>query len=910
MSNKKIMILDGNSILFRAFYAMPPLKTKKGQYTNAVYGFLSMMYKLIDNYKPDYLCVAFDPKKPTFRHEQYKEYKAGRAKAPDELISQFGLIRDVLDIHEIKHIEIDGFEADDVAGTLALKATKQNIGAYLVTSDKDYLQLVSENVDVLLTKKGATNIAKMDYEAIIDQYGITPEQFVDLKALMGDASDNIPGVKGVGEKTALKLIKEYKDIDNLYNNIDNIKGKLKEKLESDKMQAYMSKTLGQIITNIPIEDDLEQYLYKEANNEKLLDLYNELEFRNFKKRIKVVKDTPSENQQISFDMTVNSKPLNKEKIENKIIKANCIDNISEIDKIKEEIIKTKQMSIKFLLDGERTLYSSPIALGILTGQDKMYYVDFEKVDLKETLNLLKDVLENKDIKKKGHHLKDEIIILMKSDIELKGISFDSMIAKYLLNPSENSYNIDKLAYEYLEIEIPSDNDYLGTGKKRLSFKDIELDKRIEYISNYLNCIYNIEEMILSKIVELKMEELYNDIEIPLITVLASMEFLGFKIDVDTLEKIGTGLKEKLGILQEVIYQHADEKFNINSPKQLGVILFEKLELPVIKKTKTGYSTNIEVLEKLIDKHPIINEIIKYRQLMKLNSTYVEGLKNVIDNKTNRVHSNFNQTVTTTGRISSTEPNLQNIPTRSEEGKELRKVFVTENDDYILIDADYSQIELRVLAHLSDDDNLINAFKNNIDVHTKTASEVFGVDIKEVTSLMRSRAKAVNFGIVYGISDYGLSRDLNIPRKESKQYIENYLAYYEKVEQYMKDIIIKGKEDGYVETFFQRRRYIPELNSRNFNIRSFGERVALNTPVQGTAADIIKKAMVNVYNRLKKQKMKSKLILQIHDELIIETYKDEIDEVKKLLLEEMEQVVQLKVKLKADMNVGANWYEAK
>lgn len=916
MNKKKFIILDGNSLLFRAFYAMPPLKTKKGQYTNAVYGFLSMLYKLIDNYKPDYICTAFDPKKPTFRHEQYKEYKAGRAKAPNELISQFGLIREVLDIHEIKHIEIDGFEADDVAGTLALLAKDQDMEVFLVTSDKDYLQLVSEDVNVLLTKKGVTNIVKMDYQKIVDDYGITPEQFVDLKALMGDSSDNIPGVMGVGEKTALKLIKEYKDIDNLYNNIENIKGKLKEKLEADKMQAYMSRTLGQIVTNIPIDDNFEEYKYAEPKGDKLLDLYNELEFRNFKKRIKTEKKQTDENRQITFDMTSNTKNKNEdeEQIEQKIevrkIDLEYVDSIEQIEKVIEEIKKNKKTAVKFLLDGDRTLYSNPIALGITSGKNITYYIDFEKIDIKDVMILLKDIFEDVDIEKIGHHLKNEIITLMKYSIEFNGITFDSMIAKYLLNPSETSYRIDKLAYEYLEIDIPSENDLLGTGKKRLSFKDIDLEKRKEYLLNCLNCVINIEDILIEKIKELKMDKLYNEIEIPLITVLASMEFLGFKIDTDVLEKIGHNLEEKLEILEQVIYEHAEEKFNINSPKQLGVILFEKLELPVVKKTKTGYSTNIEVLEKLRTKHPIINKIIEYRQLMKLKSTYVDGLFNVIDTETKKVHSSFNQTITTTGRISSTEPNLQNIPTRTDEGRELRKVFTAENEDYILIDADYSQIELRVLAHLSNDENLITAFKNNEDIHTKTASEVFKVKQEEVTSLMRSRAKAVNFGIVYGISDYGLGRDLSIPRKEAKVYIENYLAYYQKVDDYMKDIIKRGKKDGYVETYFQRRRYIPELESRNFNIRSFGERIALNTPVQGTAADIIKKAMVNVYNKLKEQKMKSRLILQIHDELIIEAHTSEIKEVQKLLKEEMENVVDLKVHLDIDMNTGASWYEAK
>lgn len=903
----KIMILDGNSLLFRAFYAMPPLKTKKGQYTNAVYGFLSMLYKLIDTYSPDYICTAFDPEKPTFRHEQYKDYKAGRAKAPNELIQQFKLIRDVLEVHNIKCIEINGFEADDVAGTIACEAENKGVEVYLVTSDKDYLQLISENIKVLLTKKGVTNIKEMDEQAISDDYGIAPAQFVDLKALMGDQSDNIPGVLGVGEKTALKLIQQYGSLDCIYDNIDEIKGKLKEKLEGDKIQAYMSQTLARIIKDIPVEFDLEDFRLIEPNNDKLVELYDELEFRNLKKRLKEIPEVISDSQMSMFDSESEGEKINNTSNSKDLI---YVDKKEDIAQIISKVKNSKKVAVKFLLDGERALYSNAVCLGISDCNGNIYYIDFNKVEEKYTLESLKEILESKDIVKIGHGIKNEVIYLMKNSILVDNIGFDSEIGKYLLDPSESSYSIDKLAYEYLKVENNTENEYLGTGKKRLSFKEIEQDKSKEYLFNYLNTVVKSEEKICSEIQEFNMTNLFREIELPLIEVLAYMEYEGFKVDLEVLNKLGVHFAEKISSLEEKIYGLAGEKFNINSPKQLSVILFEKLGLTVIKKTKTGISTDVEVLEKLKPEHEIVSHIIEYRQMVKLNSTYVEGLKSVTNLNTNRVHSIFNQTIASTGRISSTEPNLQNIPTRTDEGRELRKAFVAE-DGYILCDADYSQIELRVLAHLADETNLIESFENGVDIHTKTASEVFKVKIEDVTYEMRSRAKAVNFGIVYGISDYGLSRDLDIPRKESKVYIENYLSYYKNIEKYMKDIVEKGKREGYVETYFGRRRYIPELASRNFNIRSFGERIALNTPVQGTAADIIKAAMVNVYKRLKNNKMKSKLILQVHDELIIEAYLSELEEVKKIIKEEMESVVDnFKVHLDADVNVGGSWYEAK
>jgi DNA polymerase-1 len=896
MNNKKIMILDGNSILFRAFYALPPLKNKNGIYTNALYGFLSMLYKLLDEYQPDYICTTFDHKKPTFRHERFKDYKAGRAQAPNELVMQFALIRDILDVHKIRHLEIEGYEADDISGTLARMASEKDMNVFLVTSDKDYLQLVRDKVNVLLTKKGVTNIALFNQSILFDEYGITPKQFIDLKGLMGDSSDNIPGVKGVGEKTGLKLIKEYGSIDGIYANIDQIQGKLKEKLESEKVQAYMSKELSEIVVDLPLELSIEELRYKEPDKKELLEMYKEYDFRLFMSRIKPDEDRQmnlfSDNLSSTEDVAINKS--------SEAIKEAGVEEIIESSK------KTGQMCLKFFYDGERALYASPIALGIMTSEDRIYYIE---ENLKTALSDLKSVFEDDKIEKIGHNIKDEIIMLNKHDISLNGISFDTMIARYLLEPSEASYNIDRLVYEYHKTDMQTEKDFLGSGVKRVSYNELEKIQRKEHMHNYLKGIWSIRSPMETQLMETDMDTLNKEVELPLVKIMASMEILGFKINTDELKHIGEKLSQKISVLELVIQEMAGSEFNINSPKQLGQVLFEELNLPVMKKTKTGYSTDVEVLEKLKNQHPVIQKIIEYRQLTKLNSTYVEGLLNVVDKDTGRVHSSFKQTIASTGRISSTDPNLQNIPVKTDEGRELRKIFVHE-DDYILIDADYSQIELRVLAHLSDDKNLIEAFRLGEDIHTKTASQVFHVPKEEVTSTMRGRAKAVNFGIVYGISDYGLSRDLDIPRKESKQYIENYLNFFSGVKKYMDDIIRKGKKDGYVETILGRRRYIPELSSRNFNIRAFGERLALNTPVQGTAADIIKKAMINVDHELRKRKMKSRLILQVHDELIVEAHKDEIEEVKRILKEEMENAVPLKVPVIVDLNIGETWYDTK
>lgn len=890
MSSKKLMIIDGNSLLFRAFYALPPLSTTEGIYTNGVYGFLTMFYKVTEEYNPEYITVVFDKKGPTFRHEEYEDYKAGRKKTPNELLSQFPILKEILDVLNIKRYELDGFEADDLAGTLIKLGEKNNLDIIAITGDKDYLQLASNKTKILLTRKGITEMDIYDYDEVLEKYDLTPTQFIDLKGLMGDKSDNIPGVPGIGEKTGIKLLKQYDSIDGIYENICLIKGKLKENLIEFRHQAFMSKKLSEIITNIPLDVNIEDMAVREPEYEKLYEIYEKLEFKRFLENI-------------------GSEGLSEKKEDRVRLDYNLIDEITDIEILFKELEEKGEFVFKTVHDNQ-SLRGEVLGIALKHNDEKNYYIDLTKIDDEEFFGKFKIILENKEIKKTSHNIKEEIIILLRYNIDLRGIEFDSMIAKYLLDPSQGNYELEELTKEYLNRTIASEEEVLGKGKKKISFKDLDSEDLIEFFIDKIDSIYNIKIVMMDLIEEQDMEELFYDVELPLASVLADMEYRGFSVDEDKLKELGNEFDEKIENLKCEIYKYSNEEFNINSPKQLGEVLFNELELPVIKKTKTGYSTNAEVLEKLKDSHPIIDSIIEYRQMVKLKSTYVDGLINLIDKETKKVHSSFNQTITTTGRISSTEPNLQNIPIRTEEGRKIRTVFVPKNEDYTLVDADYSQIELRVLAHISDDSKLKEAFFTNEDIHTKTASEVFNVAIEDVTSRMRSDAKAVNFGIIYGISDFGLSRDLNISKSEAKKYIDNYLGNYVKVKEFMDNIVKEGKKKGYVDTILNRRRYLPELKSRNFNIRSFGERMAMNTPIQGSAADIIKVAMVKVYFELKNRNLKSKLILQVHDELIVETHRDEIEEVKKLVKDNMEKAVKLSVPLKVDMQTGDSWYDTK
>lgn len=884
--DNKFLIIDGSSLFFRAFYALPLLKTKRGLYTNAIYGFVMMVENAIEKIKPSHVAVCFDMKGKTFRSDIYKDYKGTRQKTPNELEQQWPLVREILDHMNIKILESPVYEADDIAGTLSKIASEKNFDNYLLTGDKDYFQLVNENTRVLFTRKGITEMDIITVDKIKEDYEIEPLEFIELKALMGDQSDNIPGIYGIGEKTGLKLIRQFHTLENLYDNIDEVSGKkLKEKLVDGKMSAFMSKKLGTIVKNVPIEEDLDDFKKVDYDYEKLSEMYRDFEFNSMLARLpkKYQKEVVEEISDDNFKFV----------------------EIKDLRELEKDIEDKKSFAFKFISDGKIYEGVKPIYLAIKVKDEIVNFIAYDDIDF----DYLKEIMEDESLEKLGYSLKEDIIILMDLDIDLKNYSHDVEIAEYLLNSTKSDYDINKISMDYFKNGYLDEEDLLGKGAKKKTYADLEKDELFKYFAFLLNTIYRLEKLQREKIEEEEMTSLYLDMELPLVEVLASMEYVGINTDEAVLDEIDEKIIDKLKKLEEEIYSEAGEEFNINSPKQLGIILFEKMDFPVIKKTKTGYSTSADVLEKLRGKGEIIDNILDYRKFSKLKSTYIDGLKAVINKKTKRIHSRFMQTVTATGRISSTDPNLQNIPIKTEEGRLIRKAFLA-SEGARLVDADYSQIELRVLAALSNDEEMLDAFKNGLDIHRKTASEVFHVDYDDVNSLQRSEAKAVNFGIVYGISDYGLSQNLNIPRKAAKEYIDNYLSHFVGIKNYMAEEIKRGKEEGYVETIFKRRRYIPELNAKNFNIRSFGERIALNTPIQGSAADIIKIAMVKVYNELKKRNMKSKLIIQIHDELVVDAAEDEVEEVKEIMRELMENSVDLNVKLSVDMNTGKNLYESK
>ncbi len=866
---KRLLILDSNSLMNRAFFALPPLTNSDGINTNAIYGFMNMLFKMKDEINPDSIIATFDLKAPTFRHKEYADYKAGRKKMAPELYEQFPIIKDILKLMGIKIFEIEGFEADDLIGTVSKFAEENGIEVFIVTGDKDALQLASTSTKVVITKKGVTETAIYDEKTFIDEFEVTPSQFIDVKGLMGDKSDNIPGVPGVGEKTAFKLIKDYGSIEEVLRNIDSISGKkLKENLENNTEQAIFSKKLATIIRDVPIELKIEDIdSMDEENIPELKKKLMKLEMKSILSKFK------------SDDETDECKAE--------------VKNIDNIKEMKEVLLEVKdRIYIDYILK-DATTYSKIELENLFLGEDNHgIVIDFKKIadeNHEEALAVLKECMENESIKKTIHDGKNLVTFLRKNNINIKGFDFDTAIAAYLIDSSKSNYDIKELVNIYIG-DNPS-----GEG---INFKGA--------LSSYIPNIYN---ELKERLHKEDMDELYYTIEHPLIFVLSSMESIGFNINADMLDELQVKFKKEIEETQAEIYKLADEEFNISSPKQLGKILFEKLDLPVIKKTKTGYSTNQEVLEKLMDKHEIIPKIMYYRQITKINSTYVEGLKNVID-EDGRIHSNFNQTVTTTGRLSSTEPNLQNIPVRHEMGKEIRKVFIPFEKDDILVSGDYSQIELRVLAHIAGDENMIDAFKHHSDIHTKTASEVFKVPVEEVTSLMRSRAKAVNFGIVYGISGFSLSQDLKISKKEAEEYMEIYFDRYPKIKDYLEKVVEDAKKTGYLLTILNRRRFIPEIKSSNKIVKALGDRLAMNAPIQGSAADIIKLAMVNVYKKLNEKNLKSKLILQVHDELILNVKKDEFEEVKALLIDEMENAIKLHVDLDVDVNSGSTWYDAK
>ncbi len=902
---KKIVLIDGNSILNRAFYGImgnKMLTTPDGKYTNAVYGFLAILFKVLEDIEPEYLMVTFDLKAPTARHKLYDGYKATRKGMPNELAEQMPILKDILKSMNIKVIEKEGYEADDVLGTMAKRAEKDGFDVTIVSGDRDTFQLTSNRVKVRIphTKMGKTETETFGREEVLKKYGVTPKQLIEVKGLQGDTSDNIPGVPGIGEKTALELVKKYKTIDGIYEAIekgeDDLKPKAKERLLENKELAMLSRTLGTINLEVPIEENLEEFKIKEWNKEEVFSKFKELNFNRFIDRFNLKSEEgPKQNLAELFEIkTLNTQNEIKdliEKIQNKLV------FMLGTEKVEQEnlIIKKQIKSIYIYID------------------DTVYEIKFNTNE--EFISYFKTIFENENIQKYSYRLNETYVLLMQNGIYLKEIKFDTEIAAYLLNPSNGKYKLDELANQYLSIDIPEYLEFVGAKQQKETqmtlFSQDEMNVDFEKYQNaiYMYTIAKLAEIMNKKLEEINSLKLFENIEMPLIKVLAEMQYEGIYVDKQELVSFGVKLKEDIEVIKQEIYKLAGEEFNINSTLQLGNILFEKLKLPVYKKTKKGYSTDVDILEKLKPEHPIIEKILEYRGFMKLNSTYIEGLIVYINEYTHKIHSYFHQTITATGRISSTEPNLQNIPTRAEQGKQIKKAFKAQEGN-IFIDADYSQIELRILAHISNDTNMREAFLNEEDIHKQVASKVFNVPLEEVTKEQRTAAKAVNFGIVYGISGFGLAEQLGISRKKAEQYIEQYLEKYKGVKEFMDRIVEKAKEQGYVETLFHRRRYIPELSSNNYMVRQFGARAAMNTPIQGTAADIMKIAKIEVNKKLEEEKLNAKLILQIHDELLIECKIEEKEEVKKILKESMENAVKLSIPLEVEVSEADNWYDVK
>ncbi|MFZ7945727.1 DNA polymerase I [Neobacillus sp. 19] len=878
MEKKKLVLIDGNSIAYRAFFALPLLNNDKGIHTNAVYGFTMMLMKILEDEKPTHLLVAFDAGKTTFRHKTFTEYKGGRQKTPPELSEQFPFIRELLDAYGISRYELENYEADDIIGTLSLTAEKDGYEVKVISGDKDLTQLTSDATTVGITRKGITDIEEYTPDHVAEKYGLSPLQIIDMKGLMGDTSDNIPGVPGVGEKTAIKLLKEFTTLEKLLDSIDQVSGnKLKEKLEEFKDQALMSKELATIERQAPVEVNLDTISYEGFEREKLVALFKELGFHSLLDRL-------GEDSSVTEEQELED-----------------VEYVTPSEITDEIFADTNYFYVEMLEDN----YHFAEIIGFsLVNEKGHFYLPTEQALQSAAF---KKWAEDEGKKKIVYDAKRSEVSLRRQDIHLKGSAFDILMASYLINPSENIEDLAAIAKRYEIHNIQSDESFYGKGAKR---KVPEDSKLAEHLVRKSLAMFDLKEKLEDELRTNEQYELFTELEMPLSLILADMESCGIKVEQQRLQMMGKELNERLIEIEERICELAGEKFNINSPKQLGGILFEKLGLHSFKKTKTGHSTSADVLEKLADDHEIIEYILLYRQLGKLQSTYIEGLLKVIDPKTEKVHTRYQQTLTATGRLSSIDPNLQNIPIRLEEGRKIRQAFVPSEEGWVIFAADYSQIELRVLADIAGDEKLIQAFKDNLDIHTKTAMEVFHVDKDEVTSNMRRHAKAVNFGIVYGISDYGLSQSLGITRKEAGHFIERYLNSYPGVKEYMDDIVHEARQKGYVSTLLHRRRYIPEITSRNFNIRSFAERTAMNTPIQGSAADIIKKAMIDMDEALKDQGLKTRLLLQVHDELIFEAPEEEVEILKKLVPDVMENALELKVPLKVDYSYGPTWFDAK
>jgi DNA polymerase-1 len=888
MEKKRLILIDGFSLIYRMFYGVRPMSTKDGIPTNVVYGLANLLITIMESFSPDYIGVVFDENKPTFRHDHYENYKAGRMLMPEDLEIQISYVMDMLDKMDIHKISMSGYEADDLIGTIAKECSENGLEVGILTGDRDAYQLIDDNIQVLYTKKGISDLDVVTRQTIQETYGLSPKDLIDVKGLMGDKSDNIPGVAGVGEKTALKLIQTYGDMEGVYDNLDDIKGKLKEKLENDRENAFMSRHLATIVQNVPLEFDLSNYQTLVYNSPEVLAFFEKLECHSIVKRLGGEKEAPVETN---------------ETVEQHVV---TIQDQASLVALAKNLSKRTDVSFVYWIEKGDVLTLKAFAVSV---DGVCHYISDATFTQQQLAEGLAEFFTSK-VGKIGYDVKDLYTWLFGWNLTLNNLVFDGFLAAYLLDPSDNRYGFHDLASKYLGATLASVEDIFGKGKTRISFDQVDPGVIRDWLCAQASMMDELKTALETAIEEGGMKSLLHDIELPLVEVLASFEYEGFNVDLEELARLDQEFDQTLEELTSRIYELTGKTFNINSPKQLGEILFDQLKLPVQKKTKTGYSTDVEVLEKLKNKHPVIEAILSYRTISKLSSTYVKGLKPFVNPRTGRIHSTFNQALATTGRISSSDPNLQNIPIKIEIGRKIRKIFIPFKKDHILVDADYSQIELRVLAHISKDATLTQSFLNGEDIHARTASEIFGVPLAEVASIQRKYAKAINFGLIYGKQAFALSQDLNISRKEAQEYIDTYFGRYPGVEGYMKEIVKKAREDGFVTTIYGRRRYIPEIHSRNVNIANSGERLALNTPIQGSAADIMKIAMINVYRALNDQHLQSKLILTVHDELVLDCPKDEVDVVKALVVREMEQAVTLDVPMTVEVSEGANWYEAK
>jgi len=910
MTRESLFLIDGSAIAYRSYFAFirNPLVNSKGQNTSAVFGFLRFLFMIFDKENPDYLAVVFDPKGPTFRHKQYAAYKATREKMPDDMRDQIPMIHEVIDALNIARIEVDGFEADDVIGTIAKKAQQEGYEVFLVSGDKDFMQLVDEHIKLYKPRRTGTDVEVLDRNGVLEKVGLPPEKIVDYLGLMGDTSDNIPGVKGVGDKTAVKLIQEFGSLENALENAASVsRANVREHLVADREQALLSKQLVRIDTNVPVQYSWEALKRPDPDLDKLVPLLKEFEFTSLLDRFQTSQEAKAE---VTYRIVRSGAEY--QNLLSRLRSAG--EFVIDLETTDKDPMRADAVGIAFSAQPDEAFYL-PVQVEKHTAADGTIVREmflkcpddlFGSVSLNEEL---KPLLEDAAIKKMGHNIKYDMLVLRRHGVWVRGVSFDTMVASYLINPTVRQHNLDALALEHLNfVKIPT-SDLIGKGKKQLSFADIDVERVAAYACEDADITLKLQRIFKEQLREGNLNELFKNVELPLIDVLQDVEHAGVSLDLDFLKQMSGKMQQRLDQLVAEIYDMAGEEFNINSTQQLGGILFDKLGLPKKRRTKTGYSTDAAVLEELAAIHDLPKKLLDYRELTKLKSTYVDALPNLVNPETGRLHTSYNQTVAATGRLSSSDPNLQNIPIRTEMGREIRRAFIPADKNHVILDADYSQVELRIMAHLSGDQVLIEAFRNEEDIHAKTACLVFGVSPEELTAEHRRRAKEVNFGIMYGMGTYGLATRLQISNEEARDFIENYFAQYPGVQDFIFRMHRQVEEKGYVTTLLNRRRFLPEIKSKNHSIREFARRTAVNTPIQGTAAELIKVAMINIWHKLNKAGYASKMIMQVHDELVFEVPEDEVEAMRALVKEEMETALKLDVPIKVDVGIGANWLEA-